>query len=203
MRFVAFFLLLIALPVLADEQVSICYNYGCRAHAEIVYGGEQLRILGKIMGRAHNAAEERQAISLAVGRLLDWAGKQSPIWADRGGNAEDGGVDGEMDCIDHSTTTTRLLQMMDRLGLLRYHRVRSVARRTRFVLFEHFAAQIEEIEAEKTNMGNAGKTEDASTDESNTAPRYVVDSWFFNNGHPAEVMPLARWLAGEGPEVGN
>jgi hypothetical protein len=31
----------------------------------------------------------------------------------------------------------------------------------------------------------------------------VVDSWFFDNGQPAVVMPLAQWHAGEGPNVGQ
>ena len=31
--------------------------------------------------------------------------------------------------------------------------------------------------------------------------RYVVDSWFVDNGEPAVVLPLAEWLKGGGPNV--
>jgi hypothetical protein len=57
------------------------------------------------------------------------------------------------------------------------------ARRARLLLFEHFAAQIETLDPE-------------------SGGRYVVDSWFFDNGQPAAVMSLARWQAGESPDDG-
>ena len=177
-------LLLCALGAQADERVAVCFNYGCLAQAEVVYDDGRLRELGQILASAQDAAEERAAIAVAIGRLLDWAGKQSPIFADRGGNYADGGVSGMMDCIDHSTTTTRLLRLISAQGWLHYHRVLEPVRRSRFVVFEHYSALIEEVDAA------------TATDER----RYVVDSWFFDNGQPAAVMPLARWQAGEYPD---
>ena len=32
-------------------------------------------------------------------------------------------------------------------------------------------------------------------------PRYVVDSWFADNGQPAVVLPENEWLKGGGPNV--
>jgi hypothetical protein len=96
-----------------------------------------------------------------------------------------------MDCIDHSTTTTRLLRLLDKRGWLRYHRVLDPESRRRFLVFEHYSAQIEE------HVDNLPVTTDPGS------LRFVVDSWFFDNGHPAVVMPLASWLAGKGPEVGE
>jgi len=178
-------LLLCALNAQAGQRVYVCFNYGCLTQAEVVYSDAQLREVGRQLGAARDAAQEREAIGVAVGRLLAWAGEQSPIFADRGGNYADAGVYGKMDCIDHSTTTTRLLHLLDGQGLLRYHRVLEPALRTRFLIFEHYSALIEEI----------SESESAPQDER----RYVVDSWFFDNGQPAVVMPLARWQAGESP----
>ncbi len=178
-------LMLCALTAAADEKVSICYNYGCHAQAEVVYSDAQLNEIGLLLGGAQDAAQERAVLGVAIGRLLGWAGEQSPIKADRGGNYADDGVNGRMDCIDHSTTTTRLLQMIERRGGLRYHRVLERVRR-RFLIFEHYSAQIEEVAPAK-----AGEL----------PGHYVVDSWFFDNGRPAAVMPLLRWQWGASPDV--
>ena len=117
-----------------------------------------------------------------IGRMLGWAGEQSPISADKGGNLADEAVYGKMDCIDHSTTTTRLLKLLDKQGLLRFHEVLEPVLRRRFLVFDHFSAQIRE-----------------KTVAQDGAPVYVVDSWFFDNGRPAAVMPLAQWQAGDDP----
>ena len=187
MRWFGGFLLLCALTAGAEERISVCFNYGCLTQAEVVFSDEQLRELSLLLGEAHDAAQERTAISVAIGRLHGWAGEQSPISADRGGNYADDAVYGRMDCIDHSTTTTRLLQMMESQGMLRYHRVLEPVLRHRVLIFDHFAAQIEDIEL-AAPMSDGG-----------LPARYVVDSWFFDNGQPAAVMPLANWQAGESP----
>ena len=175
-----------AFSVAAVERVSVCFNYGCLAQAEVEFSDEQLAGIGRSLAVAHDAEDERRIIGEAVGLMLAWAGQQSPIAADRGGNYADDAAYGRMDCIDHSTTTTRLLQLMERHGWLRFHRVREPAMRSRFLLFQHWSALIEETSP------NAAEVDDAL---------FVVDSWFFDNGRPAAVMPLAAWLDGENPNV--
>ncbi|MDR2788603.1 MAG: hypothetical protein LBD06_09670 [Candidatus Accumulibacter sp.] len=173
----------------AAEPVSVCFNYGCVAQADVLFDDGQLAELESLLGRAQTPAEEREAIGEAVGRLLGWAGRQSSIGADRGGNYADDAVYGRMDCIDHATTTTRLLRLLERRGLLRFHSVLEPATRLRFLFFPHYSAQIEESGGAKSG-------------EENASARFVVDSWFFDNGHPAAVMPLDAWLTGESPDDG-
>ena len=185
MKWLSGILLLCALTAVAEESVSICYNYGCLAQAKIVYDDSQMDALGRLLGNARDAAQERAALATAVGLLLGWAGEQSPIKADRGGNYADDGVDGRMDCVDHSTTTTRLLRMMAGRGWLRFHRVLDPVRRPYLLISTHYSAQIEEVAPVKVG---------------DLPARYAVDSWFFDNGQPAAVMPLARWLSGEDPD---
>lgn len=157
----------------AEERVVVCYNYGCYRTDVVVFSEAQLAEIRELLSSAISAEQERKVLSLVVGRLLGWAGQQSPISADRGGNVEDAGVYGRMDCIDHSTTTTRLLKMLEGRGWLRWHRVVEPVLRTRFLIFDHWSAAIEE----RVSAG-----------------RYVVDSWFYDNGQPAVVMPFAEWM---------
>ena len=188
MRWLAAVLALCALTASASERVTIWFNYGCQSQAEVVYSDAQLRELRTLLREAKDAEQEREALGLAVGRLLGWAGQQSPISVDHGGNYADLGVYGKMDCIDHSMTTTRLLKMLEAQGMLRYHRVLERVLRRRLLVPDHYSAQIEELSA------NEGEGKDG---------RYVVDSWFFDNGQPAVVWPLARWMTGESPDGGG
>lgn len=211
----------------ADERVGICYNYDCLAEAEIVYGERQLAEIGRLLALADSAASERALLAQAVGRLYAWAGEQSPVGNDRGGNYPDDGVDGRMDCIDHSTSTTRLLEMIERRGWLRWHRVVDRQRRVRVVLFQHFSAVIEELPEPRRVAAAAPAAlpdhvpvmlalcdcaavlddiprpaKPVPVAEKAAEPeRFVVDSWFVDNGRPAVIMPLASWLQGEGPDV--
>ena len=112
--------------------------------------------------------------------MYHYAGYQSPVWRDKGGNVDDGYDSGRMDCIDHSTNTTRFLQLVERRGILKFYQVLEPVKRGLFFTI-HMAAQI----AERTGFAqNAG---------------FAVDSWFFDPGHPAEIYPLAEWLNGRRP----
>jgi hypothetical protein len=183
-------LLMFAASASGGEAVSVCYNYGCLSEDDVLYSDAQLRRVRDLLGDGLGAVHERALLGVAVGWMLGWAGQQTPISADRGGNFADNGVYGRMDCIDHSTTTTRLLQLIERRGWLRFHRVLAPALRTHVFIFDHYSAQIEEVE-------NAEKSVPADEKPG----RYVVDSWFVDNGQSAVVMPLENWLAGEGPDV--
>ncbi len=173
-------LCLLAVPGLARaEQATICYDYGCYSHAQVRYSDEQLESLRALLAAAADARAERAAISLAIGRMYAIAGEQTPIWRDKGGNWADGGVDGQMDCIDHSTDTTIFLRLLELRGWLRFHEVIEPLERTRFFFSVHWTARVRERD---------------------TKLEYAVDSWYFDNGRPAAVMPLSDWLSGKRPD---
>ncbi|MCB1939960.1 MAG: hypothetical protein KDF24_05360 [Rhodocyclaceae bacterium] len=192
----AIFAVLLALPILARAavEVPICYNYGCLSEATVRYDEATLTSIAARLREARTAAQERTALAHVVGWLYREAGRQSPIHADRAGDYLDEGVYGKMDCIDHGTSTTRLLEMLEARGALRFHRVRPQARRTRFVLFQHFSAVVEErVPGDGADATTAG--------DSPSGARFVIDSWFREHGEPAVVLPLADWLDGDGPNV--
>ena len=176
-------LLLLALSagVAAEERVLVCHGYGCAVQDEVVFSSLRLRRLAGRLAQARDAAGEREILAAVVGDLYRWAGEQSDIRNDRGGNFADGSTPGRMDCLDHSATTTRFLQLLARYGALRYHRVLVPVSRAWLGLVEnHWAAQIETLDGEV---------------------RYVVDSWFVDNGEPAVILPLEEWKKGAGPDV--
>jgi hypothetical protein len=189
MKFLAAGLLLACAlgPARAGEDVMVCHGYGCARETEVSFGRYQLRELDGMLADAPSAADERLRLSLAIGQMYAWAGEQSPVWQDRGGNARDDGLPGAMDCIDHATTTTRFLRLLEELGMLCHHRVLEPVRRGR--VFEHHAAAIEEVASERPR------------EEDGAERLYVVDSWFGDNGAPAVVMPIEDWRNGGGPDV--
>ncbi|MDD3483871.1 hypothetical protein [Azovibrio restrictus] len=170
-----------------EARVEVCFNYGCLSRWPVVF--EPLRLGGVLLmlERANSAAEERQLLALAIGELYALAAEQTPIGRDRGGNYADDAAFGRMDCIDHSTTTTAFLKLLVQRGGLHWHRVLEPVRRVRGVVFQHFSAAIEELP-----VAAQGQQE---------PPRYVVDSWFVDNGKPAVILPLDAWMEGEGPDV--
>lgn len=176
----------------ADELVSICFNYGCASEASAVFSEARLGLLQDSLSLASSPEQERALLALAMGRLYGWAGEQTPIHADRGGNYADEGAPGTMDCIDHSLTTERFLQLLDRRHMLRFHRLGGRIHRVRHLIMEHNAVAIDEINREVNREINSGGEATA---------RYVVDSWYVDNGKPALVMPLQNWMDGEGPDV--
>lgn len=198
-KFLALLFLLASGAASADESISVCYNYGCTDEATARFSEPQLRTLAKKLRLTRSAAEERKALADAVGQLYSWAGQQTPVYADKGGNTPDDGVNGAMDCIDHSTTTMRFLKMLERRRMLKYHEVKEVARRRRFVLFEHYSAVIAELPRPLT-LKPPDDSLQVFPDQAKPY-RYVVDSWFVNNGKPAVIMPLQDWEDGAGPNV--
>ena len=182
-HWLAMLVLMVAGSVLADQSVRICHAYGCLTEAEVVFSERSLREIDQMLSVAVDAENERKILGTAIGRMYAIGGEQSDIHNDKGGNYADGHVPGRMDCIDHSTSTTRLLKILEARGNLRWHRALEIdVRYFAFVFPAHYSAVIEEI-----------------TD--GEAARFVVDSWFVDNGQAAVVLPLAEWKKGAGPDV--
>lgn len=152
-------------------QVTLCYNYDCKSQATVRFDAGALRGIAALFEGAESAEAERAAIAKAIGELYLLASLETPLWRDRGENYNDGGVDGQMDCIDHSTNTTTLLELFAERGWLRHHRVSDRVVRGRLTWI-HWSARVTAI----------GDGED-----------WVVDSWFLDPGHPATISRLEDW----------
>lgn len=114
---------------------------------------------------------ERTAIGLAVARLEDIAGEQTPIGND--GRKDYGSGVGRVDCIAESINTTAFLRLMHERGLLKHHQPTERVVRS-FWCFDivHWTAAMQDLD---------------------TKEYWAVDSWFNANGIPPVIQPLKDW----------
>ncbi len=161
----------------AAEEALVCYNYSCKDQAAVFFDEASLKAVQAQFSGADTPVAEREALARAVAFLYFFAGQQTPVWRDRGGNYADGEVDGRMDCIDHSTNTTTFLDLLERRGWLRFHTVGKPVERGRF-LSDHWSARV---------VARDGSGE------------FAVDTWFLDPGEPAAIFPLEEWLDGAWP----
>lgn len=178
MRGSLFLFIFVALHANAD-QISLCYNYDCATRSPVVFAEQPLQKIHALLQHLPDAAAERQAIAKAIGLFETISGEQTPTWRDKGRDANDDGVDGRMDCIDHAANTTAYLRLLAERGWLRFHRVAGPIKRAPYLVNVHWAAQIIDIASQQ---------------------RYIVDAWFFDNGHPAAIFTLEDWMAGAQPD---
>ena len=160
------------------EMLHICHAYDCSQQSTVEFPPKKLAEIQTLFKNLRDAEAEREAASRAVGMMYVFAGTQSPIWQDHGGNDDDEELPGRMDCIDHSTNTTTFLLLMQRRGWLRFHDVGRPIRR---------------------NVWNAHWAVDLI--ERGSGERFVVDSWFLDPGEPAAVFALDSWLDGARPAL--
>jgi hypothetical protein len=149
-----------AIPIEYDDHVQRVFAVSPAQWQEIA----------ALFTEVHDAPLERAAIGLAVARLEQIAGEQTPIWRD--GRKNHGAGPGETDCLDESTNTTTFLRLMREQGLLKHHRVMTKAFRSPLQLDIHWTAVVQDAQ---------------------TGQRWVIDSWYNANGIPPIIQPLDDW----------
>lgn len=126
------------------------------------------------------AAAERIAISQAIGILEDMVGTKIGTAADRAGTFNNSDYLHQQDCNDEAINTTTYMRLMQQAGLLRFHDILDTrTRKFFFTGWPHTAAVIR---------------------EQATQAEYAVDSWFYDNGYPATIVPISVWKDGYIPE---
>lgn len=195
------------------RSFEACFNYGCASRVPVLFLQAELARIGELFGDVADATDERERIAWALAELYRLIGGQTPVFMDVAGNLRDEERQGRMDCIDHSTNTTRLLELMAERGWLRHHEVLEPTRRG-WLFAQHFSAVIEERGEAVTVPDHVPVllvqcdcpevVHDIPARPSGTViepARFAVDTWFVDHGEPAVILPLADWLNGEGPNV--
>jgi hypothetical protein len=155
-------------PVALD-RIPIEYDDGVEDRFAV--SPEQWRDIVAIFRDVHNAEDERRAIALAIARLEQIAGEQTPIASDQRKNQ--GAGPGKTDCLDESSNTTTFLRLLQERGVLAHHRVMHKALRSPLQLDIHWTAVVQDL---------------------HTRDKWVVDSWYNANGVPPIVQPLDDWM---------
>lgn len=164
---------LIAVSLPAAPVVEVCHGFGCRESVLVeLEPAEWRRVRALLEPPPEDGAGERQRLRVAIGLLEAYAGRHTGTGGDAGRNYSGQAADFQLDCIDESTNTTRYLRLLERQGLLRHHRVAEPELRIRWLFFQHWTAVIEDL-------ADGG--------------RYAVDSWYGDNGAPADVLPIDAW----------
>lgn len=167
-------------PAPSRDRLPVCWGYGC-ANLDVVAldDAEWRRVRAHFQPAAADAAAERVQIARALGELERIVGPKTGTAHDKGGTFPGLFESGQMDCIDESTNTTTYLRLLAGQGLLRRHAVGEDVTRGYFIFgWPHSAATIRE----KAN-----------------GMEHAVDSWFFDNGVDAVVVPLKQWRDGWSP----
>lgn len=162
------------------SNFTICYGYGCRQSARVQLTAEQWgHIRALFEPRPTDAAAERACIALAIGEMEYIVGPLTGTDADIGGSLQGAFRKNQMDCEDEAVNTCMYLTMMQEDGLITFHDIYKPTMRGFVVMgWPHVATVIKDKQ---------------------TGERFVVDSWFEDNGHPAHVVPYKEWKWGWRP----
>lgn len=188
--------LLIVLPVVASadatlmtrvlyekptpRQFSFCWGGTCAEVRQVGLSVEEWSRVRELFDPLPESAEqERAVISKAIGLLESIVGPKTGTDGDRAGTFGNSAYPGQLDCNDEAANSSSYLRMMQADGLLKFHEVLDTTTRGGFLIF--------------------GRHTTAVIGERATGKRYAVDSWFYDNGKPAVVLPLEVWSGGWKP----
>jgi hypothetical protein len=167
---------------LQNEFFMVCVAYGCRHRERTFLDPQEWETVTEMMkpNLSDSPEMERERISETIGLLERIVGSRTGTEHNKARNRPGPPGTRQLDCIAEMVNTNIYLLLLDRDNLLKYHRVAEPARRGPLNLsFWHNTAVIE---------------------EKDTGNRYAVDPWFYDNGHPATIIPLDTWMSGYFPD---
>ncbi len=160
----------------STNVIKVCSGYGCIISDHFSFTATDNEELIKSMtSSVGSAASERAAIAQTIGLMERKARSKLRYRPDiRKAYIKNSAKRGQMDCVDESLNTTAYLYHLYGLGLLKFHKPKRHYAERGFILdgrYPHKSAVI--------------------TDQS--GKRWTVDSWYGDDGQPAQVMEHAKW----------
>lgn len=157
-------------PALAEFE--ICQGGGCAKVSKTMLSDKEWQPVVDLFSEpAASAKVERARVSNAIGLLEDIVGQKIGTSGDLAGTFNN--KYGQQDCNDEAINTTTYLRLLRQGGYLKFHTIVDMRRRNFFLFgWPHTTAVIREIK---------------------TSNQFAVDSWFYDNGAPATIVPLKKW----------
>lgn len=158
---------------------TVCHGFNCteRSHASLDLK-QWRQVTAVFRPRAKNAQAERQQIARAVALMERLVGPQTgtaaPQWTHKDMLIYPNlGDPTQLDCVDEAVNTWTYMTMMERGGLLHFHRVAQLSNAGGLTdPFMRNTAAVQEIKGDY----------------------YAVDASLVDGGEPPVIMPLATWL---------
>lgn len=168
------------------EAFEICSGGGCAEIKQVALTNDEWKVVTAIFEEPapthdvpKDATLERKHIADAIGALERVVGAKTGTSTDRAGTFDNSRYPGQLDCNDEAINSTTYMRLMQQHGLIKLHAIESMGTRSYFLFgWPHSTAVIHELA---------------------TGERYAVDSWFYDNGAPATIVPFAMWKSGYFP----
>ncbi len=159
------------------DAFEICHSGGCAEVSAVSLSDEDWQQVSAVFATgAKNAAEERAQIATAIGVLETLVGEKTGTSGDLAGTFGNSHYKGQLDCNDEAINSTTYMRLLASNGLMQLHAIEDTRTRSFFFTgWPHSTAVIHEIA---------------------TGERFAVDSWFYDNGHAATIVPFALWKSG-------
>lgn len=162
------------------NALEVCQGGGCTESNQISISTTEWESVVQIFKtKANDAAEERAQISKAIGLFEQIVGAKNGTSSDIAGTFYDD-LTGQLDCNDEAINTTTYMRLLKSNGLMQFHEIEDMHTRNFFFTgWPHSTASMRDIK---------------------TGEKYAVDSWFYDNGHAATIVPLTQWKANYKPD---
>ena len=159
------------------DAFEICHSGGCAEVSAVSLSDEDWQQVSAVFATgAKNAAEERVQIATAIGVLETLVGEKTGTSGDLAGTFGNSHYKGQLDCNDEAINSTTYMRLLASNGLMLLHAIEDTRTRNFFFTgWPHSTAVIHEIAS---------------------GERFAVDSWFYDNGHAAIIVPFALWKSG-------
>lgn len=167
------------------NAVPFCYHYTCRVIESIQIPAEAWAQATQVLAvPAKSAPLERALLAEAISRIEVLVGRITATQYDVGGtfkvDAKPRVDSAQLDCVDEAFNMHMYLHLLNKDGKLHWHRIGDLVHR----------GWLLDLDYPHTALAIV---------QNDTNERFVIDSWFHDNGRPPEVVSLQQWKAGWTP----
>jgi hypothetical protein len=158
------------------NALEVCQGGGCVQFNQVSISDAEWKNVAEIFKiKANNAADERLQIGQAIGALEKIVGAKNGTLSDLAGTFDNDDFPGQLDCNDEAINSTTYMRLLKQGSFMQFHEIEDMRTRNFFFTgWPHTTAVIREAK---------------------TGARFAVDSWFYDNGHAATIVPFATWKA--------